>query len=390
MKLINFLLFFGIVMIFISSCTDPLGDDPSDINLARELISIDQVTTLVNHRDGVDYIAKSRVDLRAKLVIEPGVEIQFEEGAYLDVHSNGAISAEGTASEMIIMTNTGSNFASWPGIVVGSTSASNTLNYCLIEYAGDGEAFGTFNTEQAAVTLVGGRIRMDNCTIKNSGGSGIVTVSSINECTISSFTNNSFIESTNFPIYVSQNYLEDMNLASCTYTDNTRNMIGINSGHQNRLYTKSVWSDLAIPYYVEDGFELYEGLTIEAGTEVIFGNNSFLTVSGSSSFAPFLSIQGTQSNHVVLRGEEALIGYWQGVRIDQANAKNILEYTDISDGGSDSDFKANITLYNRGTNLTINNCTSARSGDCDVLLDDFLGAPILTNNSPGITDICNQ
>jgi len=379
-----------ILVLTMSSCDKDIFNPTPNSKSTIELSSITTETVLKNHKEGVDYIVKSPLEVRSKLIIEAGVEVQFEPDTYIYIHSNGSISAEGNASSNIIFTNTGNSVANWSGIIINSKSSLNSLNHCIIEYAGMGMSFGTFNEERSAVTLDGGSVNMNNCIIQKSGSNGFLTISSINDCTILGFQNNQFIENKKFPILVNQNYLPATNLNSCTFIENSKNMIGIKSINKPRLKIKSTWNKLPIPYFIMDGFELYKGLTIEAGTEMIFGNNAYLSVAGSSSNAPYLTLQGTQSNHIVLRGEEALIGYWQGIRIDQGNVKNIFEYADISDGGSNIDFSANIVLYNENTNLTINNCTSARSGTCDVILDDFLGTPILTNNSPEVTKVCFQ
>ena len=384
----NTLLFLAMIFLFADCTVDPNNPDGDD-NI-KEILSIGDNTVLSNHRDGIDYIVKSGIDVRKRLTIEPGVEIQFESGSYFRIVNPGSLIADGTASKNIIFTNTGSNSPSWAGLVFESNSGENILNHCIIEYAGDGQSFGTFNDELAAITLVGGRIRLTNSIIQKSGGNGLLTVSTINDCIISELEYNRFIENKKFPILIHPDYLPSINFASCTYVDNGQNMIGLKSKRNDRLNIESEWKDISIPYFLRDGIEIYKGLTIGAGVEVIFGNGAYIETSHSSNSSPYLTIQGTSSNHVVLRGKEALIGFWQGIKIQSVSPKNILEYTDISDGSSDIDYAANITLLYENSNLTINNCTSARSGSCDVVMEDFFGQPILTNNSPEILNICEQ
>ena len=122
------------------------------------------------------------------------------------------------------------------------------------------------------------------------------------------------------------------------------------------------------------------------------GNGSF--INATIDLNRFILIQGTQSNRVTIRGQQAISGFWQGNYYHQQNAQIIWEFLDISDGGSSvqgfNDTTANITLEGEA-NLVMNNCTSARSGgSCDVILSVFNGTPALENNSPEITAVCTK
>ena len=134
-------------------------------------------------------------------------------------------------------------------------------------------------------------------------------------------------------------------------------------------------------------------MTVEAGVEFIFA--SCAGFQNESSFDSFLKIEGTESKHVIMRGEVSVTGAWNGLRIETSSAQNIFNYLDISDGGqipltNISDNKGNITLDADNARLTLNNCTSTRA-ECDVVIRpvpswDFF----LENNSPGVTTICED
>lgn len=124
---------------------------------------------------------------------------------------------------------------------------------------------------------------------------------------------------------------------------------------------------------------------------MVMADNSVLLHDAGAHYR--FKIEGTENNHVVIRGEESENGFWQGLYISSKNSGNTFEYLDISDGGGQEltfrDGKANISLELGGI-LTLNNCTSARSGNCEVYISDFGDAPVFTNNSPAITSVCME
>ncbi|MBN1138374.1 MAG: right-handed parallel beta-helix repeat-containing protein, partial [Anaerolineae bacterium] len=91
------------------------------------------------------YIVTGTVTVRqgAILTIEPGVTISFTAGTGLEVGSttsSGRLVASGTFSQPITFTalTLPSTRGFWDGIEFSANSLSNTLRYCLIEYAGTG------------------------------------------------------------------------------------------------------------------------------------------------------------------------------------------------------------------------------------------------------------
>lgn len=289
------------------------------------------------------------------------------------------------------MIGTDAGRSSWNGIYINSDKGANILDYVHVEDAGDGEAYGVFTDEHAAVTFHG-RMSMTNCIITNSGSNGVLSEESLLTTKIDAFEDNTITGCSDYPLLVSQNRINEMDLQSCTFEENGENMVAIQEKNRDRLNKETTFEEIDIPYFIVDGFELWAPLTLEAGVEIVMGNNTFLNPSGNGDH--YLLIRGTQSNHVTIRGKEALSGYWKGIYITQKNSLSLWEYLDLSDGGGSvqgkADLKGNVTLE-WDSNLTINNCTSSRSGgDCDIVLHDFNGTPVLTNNSPQIATICEE
>ncbi len=91
------------------------------------------------------YIVTGTVTVQqgAILTIEPGVTISFTAGTGLEIGnttSSGRLVASGTISQPIAFTAQTASPARgfWDGIEFSANSLSNTLRYCVIEYAGTG------------------------------------------------------------------------------------------------------------------------------------------------------------------------------------------------------------------------------------------------------------
>lgn len=393
MKMKNYLAVttFAILVLVIPSCTLDLGGGglkPNEIDPIILEDRYDDDVTLVNHNeDGVDYIATSRIQVfDGKMTIEPGVSIEFEDGAYLVIGIDGRLDAVGTSGEPIRM-SAAENEASWAGIYI-NTSKANKIHHCIIDKAGSGQKHGIFNKNAATIT-VDGTVGIENTTISGSGDVGLKINNASSE--ITSFDGNTIKDSEGFPILTNINFLQALNLSDNTFSNNGTNMIGVEDVHSDRLTTSSVLDGLDIPYFFSGKFHIYEDLILNKGVEIIMDSNSLIDHSASGGFR--LLAKGTESDHVIIRGAESEIGYWQGILIRSEN-RNVFDYLDISDGGGQrltfGDGKANISLESNAS-LELNNCTSARSGDCEVFLSNFAGSNFeFTNNSAAITKICED
>ncbi|MCI5129615.1 MAG: hypothetical protein D3907_14270, partial [Candidatus Electrothrix sp. AUS3] len=116
----------------------------------------------------------------ATLVIQPGVEVRFEQGASIEVGANnapGTLIAEGTASSGILFTSnqTTKTKGWWKYIRFNQQAVNSRMSYCTVEYGGI--------TYSNAITYYGGNIviendtdasvSLNNCTISNSVSDGI-------------------------------------------------------------------------------------------------------------------------------------------------------------------------------------------------------------------------
>lgn len=138
----------------------------------------------------VPYLVETVIDVTDPLTIEPGTEIAFTEQGGLGVYDQGSLNAEGTASENIIFRGLESTQGYWRGIHSETNSNSNILRYVEITEAGANYVYCC--NDKANLLLKSGKMTVENSTISNSGGCGIV-VKSAATLTESgnSFSNNS-------------------------------------------------------------------------------------------------------------------------------------------------------------------------------------------------------
>ena len=135
----------------------------------------------------VPYRIQEIIYMPQKLVLRPGVVIEFGNDAGIDVNQKtGALVADGTAADPIKLIGYLPNTKGvWAGILFESNNIENKLNYCIIDGAGSKAVsptnfdFWFEKTATAAVTMDGVgykesyRASVTNCTVTNSGGYGI-------------------------------------------------------------------------------------------------------------------------------------------------------------------------------------------------------------------------
>jgi uncharacterized repeat protein (TIGR01451 family) len=117
---------------------------------------------VVWRKAGIDYLVQNQVvvDASAVLSIDPGVKVQFDKSASLEVA--GALFADGTLTQPITFTASSSQAGWWDGISLGKVSSGVLdLYYCDIGYA------------SVNLTLDNNSASIRNCRIHDSSETGI-------------------------------------------------------------------------------------------------------------------------------------------------------------------------------------------------------------------------
>lgn len=353
--------------------------------------SVDSDLTLMNHNaNGVDYILDCNLIVNTDLVIEAGTTIQINDGHSITVRQDGSLSAVGTAEMPVSFKGASGSGATWEYIIINTSNAKNRFNHVLIENAGNNQGWDSLRDDISAVYLEG-RLSMTNTTINGSNGIGLMVTDILNPSTLSEFSNNIFRNTASYPISVTPSVADGIDFASCTFSDNDESFIRIfDSSSASDVDEDVTWERAPLPYFVDANIRIYGSITIESGSEFIFSSGAGINVYNGQN--GYLKIDGTDANHVIMRGEVATAAAWLGLLVNSTNVQNIFSYLDIADGGQRNlplvDLKGNIVLNNSNGRLTLNDCTSTRA-ECDVVIDTSLGNnQILENNSPSISNVC--
>lgn len=332
------------------SPTDP--DDPINSSDPIELsCDIDSDMVLRNNPDAaVDYIVNCLVYIGAEVSIEAGTVIEFasETGLIIEESSSAILLSKGTAAAPIILRGTSDDIGLWRGLRVLSTHPQNELSHTHIIGAGS----SSFNGADVQSGIkVDGRVKIRNCLIEKSGGTGIYVDYYSEENAITGFASNTIKDCKDYPIDLAIFHVSSLDQNSI-FEGNTHNKIYILPG--GSLIGDHVWTDPGIPLLVDNGIYVgYAGdnasLNIKEGTELQFRNDKSLRVTADG----YIHIQGSASNPVRLVGETEAMGTWKGIYILSNDVRNVIDNAIISHGASSphdgSDIKALIRLGTVGS-----------------------------------------
>ncbi|PSQ15840.1 hypothetical protein BRD00_12545 [Halobacteriales archaeon QS_8_69_26] len=94
----------------------------------------------------------------------------------------------------------------------------------------------------------------------------------------------------------------------------------------------------------------------------MFGEGGRITVKSEGSFAT----EGTDEDPVVIEGESATPGYWQGIRFRSNNRNNSIDEAEIANGGSNG--YANVYLDD-SSRASVTNCTLRSSSTFGIIAE---------------------
>lgn len=279
--------------------------------------------TLKNTSRAVDYVVSCVLDVTANLVIEPGVVIEFEENAGIGVYDGGTINAVGTEDEPIVLRGQSPVAGYWRGIHVETNSINNQLDHVTIQHAGSNYVYCC--NEKASLFLKGAKMTIKNTQIAQGGGYGIHLKGNVS---LDGFENNMITTHKEEPIFTTAFLAGSLNGAGLDFSGNTKDFI--------RIYDADVSEPVTIPAlnvpYLQEGFvlDVTESMTISAGVEWICEANAGIGIYDNGS----LKLDGSSANEIVIRGKEAVDGYWRGIHIETNSLNNVFSYARISEAGA--------------------------------------------------------
>ncbi|HTN68829.1 MAG TPA: hypothetical protein VLZ33_05135 [Dysgonamonadaceae bacterium] len=330
--------------LFVASCDkddDPIMDPIDKYNpivLDCDYLKTDRTLSL-NPDSDVDYLVTCWMNVEGHIKVEPGVVIEFEEKAGINVEesSNAQISfaAVGTSNNPIIFKGKESRKGYWTGIqYLDASSPNNELKNVVIQDAG----YERYFSHDAGAVIVKGNdvtnLKISNTAFRNNKNYGLnVDVSKVY---LNEFKNNSFAQN-DVPIRTHPNNLGALDKTT-SYTGNVNDYIFINS-YSTSIDRNLTWHKVDVPYLLEadfaashGGLGIFADVVMEAGVEVIMTKDSKITV-GHFGQDGSLAMNGTEDDEIIIRGEEATPGYWEHIRFANNDAKNKMSYVKLMDAG---------------------------------------------------------
>jgi hypothetical protein len=341
-----------------------------------DLIINQDITQSVTWTADKVYIIDTEIEIaeNSVLTIEPGTVIRFGANGSLSIgySTNATLIANGTATNPIIFTSSALLPAAgaWEGITFYDKTLSNTsLSYCQVMYAGKSASYG-------AVNLLGCDIKMNNCTISNSGSYGIYSTYSSGKGGFVEYNNNTINTTSKNSIVINAQKLSTIGTGN-VFT-NTK---GISVTGDFRSTTPQTWKNLSVPYIISTEVDIDGDLTIEPGTTFKFDANGWIEI-GYYDVTTFTA-NGTSALPITFTSNASspTAGAWKGITIyGNAQTNSKLNFCKIEYAGYTATNTAALHMSGDASIIFTNN-TIRKSLGYGILLDADAGFQEFTNNT---------
>ncbi len=334
---------------------------------------------------GIDVVYRptGTIWVSTALTLDPGVWLEFDSGVRMDVGTAGSLSAVGTEDDPIVLTGREAIRGYWGGVRFNQSNApANRLEHVFIEYGG---GYFQANLELRGTSTVNTQVAIVNCVFQESNNFGLYC----DEYSVmTAFSDNVLTGNKDAAAYVAPQavgYLEDTG----TYVGNDYDVVEVRYG---AVSSDAVWPAIDAAYLVTGTLTISAALAIDPGAYLMFASGQRMDVGTNG----IISAVGTAANPVVFTGEEAVPGYWGGIRLNQTNnPDNRFEYCVIEYGGGYWD--ANLYLAGTSANPTqvvVTNCHISDSSKCGVKYTNYVStnadigtANTFANNATG--NVCS-
>lgn len=321
-----------IFLLFIASCTkeDDLGQ-PTE-SLPCDYFAIDRILEDDPNKD-IDFIISCVMDVEGDVQIQPGVVIQFEDGAGLYVRGNGSLNSSGTILDPITLTAKNKVKGAWLGILFDSPSTENKLNYTTIEYAGGGD-FNSNGDLGSIILWANSKFSADNLSILNSEFYGLnATYTDI------SFTivNSQIINGDKAPVILSPQYMSILGTSN-DLTNNSENFVHVDLKNVDIEGDHTI-NNPSVPFRVFAYNSFNQNIRIISGT-THFENT--LVVEFEDGTGIYVDDAGTiktssELEQIWFKGVNETAGAWNGIFFQFTQGDNELFNLVISHAGASYD-----------------------------------------------------
>lgn len=314
------------------------------------------------------YLMAASPTLSAEIVVQPGVEMAFEQNQRLIVASGGSLKAAGLVADTIRMYGTQSTAGFWEGVEVSSASTTNELTYVEI-------ADGGANSWAGLWVWSGANMKVTHSLIRNSATSGVE-----NSGSLAGWSENTLRDNIVAGLEMTGETIRYLDAGSTYAAGSTPYAVKIaGSGAVN---TAGTWPKTDKPYLVEVSPVLNAGLTIAPGASLWFTQDQRLIVASGGS----LTAEGTVNDTITFRGVQEMAGFWEGIEVSSLSASNSLDYVTLGHGGRNS--WANLWIWS-GASMSVANSIIHDSATCGVEARGTYVATNVTYTNNATADVCN-
>ncbi|RUM68933.1 MAG: hypothetical protein DSZ07_05830 [Sulfurovum sp.] len=333
-------------------------------------------------------VSNITVSNNALLTIKPGSTLMFTKGTDLEVATQGALKAVGTATAPILFTAEQKTVGYWEGInFYYSNNVKNELAHIVVEYGGNGSGWhGSIHADSSESSPT--RLKIRDSVIRHSFSHGFhfdeYTI--LDEFKRVTSTKNKLTAGS-----LSANALSAIDTAS-NFTGNLGgDYVTLNGGY---VTTDSTWNKLSVPVLVKNDIDIsYNSdtfLTINPGAQFVFEAGIDLEIGKKGA----LKAVGTAKEPIIFTAKQETKGYWEGINFYYSNnVKNELEYINVNYAGNGSGWNGAVHIDSSESSpsrVSIKNSTFSNSYKYGIWLDrysitnsDIASSNTFSNNTSG-------
>ena len=326
--------------------TDGVGGGQGAVILNADILADRTLTDVFpNEPDKLDYLVTKDIAVKgAKLTVEPGVRIGFEEGTGLTIDATGTLKAYTMEwnTKPIVFQGKQAIKGYWDGITIKSTEAPEYLTGIVVRDAGK-LGYGIKVTN-------GAKFQMYKSTVHHNLGIGVWMEET---STLIEFRDNHVYDNEVSPLKIPARLITDLSINNQIKDKNIQVTEGkIDTGLEHIWPTLEVDYDMLVDLVISNG----SSLVLSHGAKINMANDKAFRVIGSS----VLKILGSAERPVRIEGMTKEKGAWRGIFIDNSRGRpSSIYYAEIRHAGSNAiagQTPATIKLGN-GVALTVSKTT---------------------------------
>ncbi|HEX5745427.1 MAG TPA: Ig-like domain-containing protein [Archangium sp.] len=293
-------------------------------------------------------------------------------------HLTGDLIVNGTESSPILFTADSDNPkpGQWRGVhLADHATAASRISYTTIEYAGAASSLlgttGNLNVHGSLrpCEVDGPCPIIQNVVVQKGSGYGVYMSNGAKFGPGS--TALSLRDNGNYPLSLPAHVVGTIP-TGITFSGNTPNAVEISG---SGVDTTQTWRNLGIPYVIQGnvnvGYTTNPTLTVEAGTQLRFAQNTELTIGSYASHPGALIAVGTAEApiHFIPNTSTPTKGYWRGLHFFQGEGSRLDHVLISHSGAAGRFFGGNLNVY-KELGAFVTNSTFSSSASCGVTVSD--------------------